>query len=64
MKADEWNEYVVEAVGGAVKIWINGNLCTDYPQDDKLSRRGVIGFQIHSGGPMEVRYKDIKLEVK
>ncbi|MBP3960094.1 DUF1080 domain-containing protein [Gemmata sp. G18] len=62
VKPDEWNDYVVEAVGGHVKIWINGTLCTDY-EDDKLARRGVIGLQLHSGGPLEVRFKDIKLEV-
>ncbi|AMV28529.1 hypothetical protein VT84_29255 [Gemmata sp. SH-PL17] len=62
VKPDEWNDYVVEAVGGHVKIWINGNLCTDYT-DDKLARRGVVGLQLHSGGPLEVRFKDIKLEV-
>ncbi|MCI0699829.1 MAG: DUF1080 domain-containing protein [Planctomycetia bacterium] len=62
VKPDEWNEYVVEAVNGRVKIWINGNLCTDY-EDDKLARRGIIGLQLHSGGPLEVRFKDIKLEV-
>ena len=62
VKPDEWNEYVVEAVNGTVKIWINGNLCTDYT-DDKLSRRGIFGLQMHSGGPMEVRFKEIKLEV-
>jgi putative membrane-bound dehydrogenase-like protein len=63
VKAEEWNDYVVEAVGGTVKIWINGNLCTDIT-DQMLARRGVVGFQIHSGGPTEVRFKDIKLEVK
>ena len=62
VKPDEWNDYVVEAVGGHVKIWINGNLCTDY-EDDKLARRGIFGLQLHSGGPLEVRFKDIKLEV-
>jgi putative membrane-bound dehydrogenase-like protein len=62
VRSDEWNDYVVEAVGGHVKIWINGNLCTDY-EDDKLARRGIFGLQMHSGGPMEVRFKDIKLEV-
>jgi putative membrane-bound dehydrogenase-like protein len=62
VKPDEWNDYVVEAVGNRVRIWINGNLCTDY-EDDKLARRGIIGLQLHSGGPMEVRFKDIKLEV-
>ncbi|MBY0459549.1 MAG: DUF1080 domain-containing protein, partial [Gemmataceae bacterium] len=62
VKPDDWNEYVIEAVGNRVKIWINGNLCTDY-EDDKLARRGVVGLQMHSGGPIEVRFKDIKLEV-
>ncbi len=62
VKPDDWNDYVVEAVGGRVRIWINGNRCTDY-EDDKLARRGVIGLQLHSGGPLEVRYKDVKLEV-
>ena len=38
VKPDEWNDYVVEAIGGHVKIWINGNLCTDYA-DDKLATR-------------------------
>ncbi|HEY1187565.1 MAG TPA: PVC-type heme-binding CxxCH protein, partial [Gemmata sp.] len=40
VKPDDWNEYVVEAVGGRVRIWINGSLCTDY-EDEKLARRGV-----------------------
>jgi hypothetical protein len=62
VKAEEWNDYVVEAKGPTVKIWINGNLATDYT-DEKLARRGVVGLQLHSGGPMEIRFKDVKLEV-
>jgi putative membrane-bound dehydrogenase-like protein len=62
VKVDDWNDYVVEAKGSRVKAWINGQLVIDY-DDPKLSRRGVIGLQVHSGGPMEVRFKEIKLEV-
>jgi len=62
VKPDDWNDYVIEAIGPRVRIWINGHLCTDYT-DEKLARRGVIGLQIHSGGPMEIRFKDIRLEV-
>ncbi len=62
VKADDWNEYVVEAKGSKVRTWINGQLCVDL-DDPKLARRGQIAFQIHAGGPMEVRFKDIKLEV-
>ena len=63
VKKDEWNEYVVEAIDGNVKIWINGNLCTDRKNDDKLARRGIFGLQFHAGRAQEVRFKDIKLEV-
>lgn len=62
VKPEDWNEYIVEATGSKVRTWINGQLCVDL-DDPKLARRGVIAFQIHSGGPMEVRFKDIKLEV-
>jgi hypothetical protein len=62
VKADDWNEYVIEATGSQVRTWINGKKCVDL-DDPKLSRRGIFALQIHSGGPMEVRFKDFKLEV-
>ena len=62
VKVDDWNLYVIEANGAHVRTWINGSLCVDL-EDAFISRRGVFGFQIHAGGPMEVRFKDIKLTV-
>jgi putative membrane-bound dehydrogenase-like protein len=62
VKPGEWNEYVIEAVGPKVRTWINGKLCVDL-EDEKLSRRGLFAFQLHSGKAMEVRFKDLKLEV-
>ncbi|QVL32033.1 DUF1080 domain-containing protein [Telmatocola sphagniphila] len=62
VKVDDWNEYIVEAKGSKIKTWINGHLCVDL-EDDKVSKKGIFGLQIHSGGKMEVRFKDIKLEV-
>jgi putative membrane-bound dehydrogenase-like protein len=62
VKKEDWNEYVVEASGSRIRTWINGQLCVDL-DDPAVSRRGVFGLQIHSGGPMEVRFKDLKLEV-
>jgi putative membrane-bound dehydrogenase-like protein len=62
VKENDWNDYVVEAVGPTVKIWINGQQVADYT-DDKLAKRGQIAVQVHSGGPMEVRFKNLKLEV-
>jgi hypothetical protein len=62
VKPGEWNEYVLEARGSKVTTWINGKKCVDL-DDPKLSRRGIFAFQLHSGGAMEVRFKDIQLEV-
>jgi putative membrane-bound dehydrogenase-like protein len=62
VKVEDWNEYIIEAKGTKVRTWINGQLCVDL-EDEKLARKGLIAFQLHSGGPMEVRFKDIMLEV-
>ncbi len=62
VKVDDWNEYEIIAEGNHVKTYINGHLCVDL-DDPMLARRGIFGLQIHAGGPMEVRFKDLKLEV-
>ncbi len=62
VKPEEWNTYDVEAVGGRVRTWINGHVCVDL-YDPKLSRRGIFALQLHAGGALEVRFKDLRLEV-
>jgi putative membrane-bound dehydrogenase-like protein len=62
VKVDDWNDYVIEATGTKVRTWINGQLCVDL-DDPLLARRGIFAFQIHSGGAMEVRFKDLRLEI-
>ena len=62
VKPGEWNHYVIEATGSKVRTWINGKLCVDL-DDVRLSRRGIFALQLHSGGAMEVRYKEIELKV-
>ena len=62
IKVDDWNAYEVVAVGSRIKTSINGHPCVDL-DDPAGARRGIFAFQIHSGGPMEVRFKDLKLEV-
>jgi putative membrane-bound dehydrogenase-like protein len=62
VKEDDWNEYEIVAEGGHVKTFLNGKPCVDLT-DDAVSRRGIFGLQIHAGGAMEVRFKDLKLEV-
>jgi putative membrane-bound dehydrogenase-like protein len=62
VKADDWNTYEIEAKGSRIRAWINGQLCVDL-DDPKGARRGIFALQIHSGGAMEVRFKELRLEV-
>lgn len=59
----EWNRYVVRAIGNKITCQINEVITAEYTEkDDKIPRSGLIAFQLHSGGPMEVKFKDIKIE--
>ena len=45
-----------------MRLWINGRQTVDYTEpDDAIEQRGLIGLQIHGGGPSEAWYKDITL---
>jgi putative heme-binding domain-containing protein len=62
VKPGQWNRYDIEARGSRIRTWVNGKLCVDL-DDAEGERRGVVALQIHSGGPMEVRFRNIKLDV-
>jgi hypothetical protein len=62
VKENEWNDYEVVAEGSKIKTFINGQPCVDF-DDPPGARKGVIAFQLHSGGALEVRFKDLKLEL-
>jgi putative heme-binding domain-containing protein len=61
IKKEDWNTYEIVAVGSKVRTAVNGNLCTDL-DDDKIARKGRIALQVHSGGAMEVRFRNFQLE--
>ena len=63
VRLGDWNDYEIAAEGSRIRTWINGKLCVDL-DDLEGARRGIFALQIHSGGPMEVRFKDLRLEVK
>ena len=62
LKPDDWNTYEIVAVGSKIRTAINGHVCCDL-DDPKISRRGILGLQMHAGGPLEVRFKDFQLEL-
>jgi putative membrane-bound dehydrogenase-like protein len=62
VKVNDWNDYIIEAKGSTVKMFLNGKQVVDLT-DEKLAKKGLIGLQVHSGGPTEVRFKELKLEL-
>src|SRR5262249_4608006 len=62
VKVDDWNDYEIVAVGSKIRTFLNGKPFGGLG-DPPGSRRGIFALQLHSGGPMEVRFKEIKLEV-
>jgi len=62
VNVDDWNTYEIVAVGGRIRTALNGHLFVDI-DDPKVARRGITGLQMHAGGPLEVRFKDLRLEL-
>ena len=64
LKENEWTEYVIRCVGPKIQLFLNGVKTVDYTEPDaKIDRTGIIGLQIHGGGPTEAWYKDITIKV-
>src|SRR5262245_19476023 len=58
LKDQEFNDYEIRCVGKHVTIKLNGETTVD-GEFEKMPDRGIIAFQIHGGGPMEVTLQDI-----
>ncbi|MDM4016478.1 3-keto-disaccharide hydrolase [Roseiconus lacunae] len=59
----EWNDYRIVANGNHLQHFINGTMTAEVidNQTEKAATSGVIAFQLHVGGPMEMRFKNIVL---
>ena len=61
LKKEEWNTMRIKVVGDKVTTWLNGEVMTDMT-DEKIGQgKGRIMLQIHSGGGIKVRWKNINL---
>jgi hypothetical protein len=63
LKFGEWNTYVIYVEGDHVTTTLNGHRIVDI-HDEKIGQgKGFIALQIHSGGGIRVRWKNIKIKV-
>jgi hypothetical protein len=61
LKKDDFNNYSIKCVGKHVTITINGVTSVD-DDFEKMPGEGIIAWQLHGGGPMEVTFKNIKFK--
>ena len=62
VQAEQWNTYEIVAVGHQILTAINGQPCVNLI-DPLGALQGVIAFQLHAGGAVEARFKDLRLEL-
>jgi hypothetical protein len=62
LKMGEWNEMRIRVVGGHVTTWLNGEQMVDI-EDEKIAEgKGAIALQIHDGGGIKVKWRNIKIK--
>ena len=61
LKEKDFNDYSMKVVGDHVTIKLNGETTVDgdFP---KMPKEGIIAWQLHTGGPMEVTFKKIQFK--
>jgi HEAT repeat protein len=63
LKPNDWNQYEIRCEGPRIRLFLNGVQTVDYVEkDSRIPLVGIIGLQIHGGGPSEVWYRNITLE--
>lgn len=63
LKEDGWNSYVIRAEGDRITLKINGYTTATYREKDRqYVKPGIIGLQIHSGGEVEVQFRDLRIK--
>lgn len=62
LKKNDWNEYVIRAEGDHIELRINGVTTVDYLEPDAdIPRTGFIALQVHSGPPLRVEFRKIRI---
>lgn len=63
VKQGDWNVYEIRCEGRNIKLVVNGVQTVDYTEaDESIPLGGVIGLQIHGGGPSEAWYRNITIK--
>ncbi|KIC94128.1 3-keto-disaccharide hydrolase [Flavihumibacter solisilvae] len=62
LNQDKWNVMKIQVINDEVTTWLNGKEMV-HLKDEKIGQgNGFIALQIHDGGGIKVRWKDIKVK--
>ena len=62
LKMGEWNDLVIKVEGDRVMTWLNNELMTDL-RDEKIGKAtGVVALQIHDGGGIKVKWRNLFID--
>ena len=62
LKEGEWNDMQIRVKGSRTMVWLNNELMTDLTDEEIGKANGVVALQIHSGGGIKVRWKDLYIQ--
>ena len=64
VQTDDWNALHLSVRGNTFMHFLNGRLMSTTIDDDAPNRpaHGLIGMQVHVGGPMKVEYRTLRLK--
>ncbi len=62
LKPADWNDYVIRAEGDRVTLRINGVTTVEYREEDPaIARSGIIAVQVHSGPPLRIEFRNLRI---
>ncbi|UJH67301.1 DUF1080 domain-containing protein [Allomuricauda sp. SCSIO 65647] len=62
LKMGEWNKMTISVMGPTVTTWLNGVQMVEFTDDKIGAGKGAIALQIHDGGGIKVKWRNIKIK--
>ena len=62
LKMGEWNEMKIRVVGKNITSWLNGTEMIRFKDDKIGAGEGSVALQIHDGGGIKVRWRNIQIK--
>ena len=61
LRADDWNEIAVSAVGPGIRLQLNGVTTVEFTEKGNVPTAGRVCLQVHKGAALEAWYRDISI---